>query len=960
MMKKRLLSILLTLCLALTLLPVTAGAVSSATPNTETDKIAVTIDGTTTYYDNHAEGWNAAAAGSEATVILLADWTANSGSFGTGAGFVNGAILVPDGQNITLDLNGKTIDRALTQSANNGNVITVQGGLTIKDSSSTSEGTITGGYNKTGGTYSGGGILMKGTNPRLTLEGGNIIGNKSADWGGGVKNEAGTFIMTGGKISGNIANYDGAYSGGGGGVYAGVDFIMTGGEISGNFVCGSGDNRKGGGVLCLFSKLTVGGTAVIRDNKSGCTYSAADGTVSGGIPDNVYLKQNAIIKCTSTSDTLLTSGASIGVTTQYAPASTPVTFTDAAGAGQAAYFHSDNNYEVISTPGTGLQLRVTVPGAPTNVTATAGDGQATVSFTHPASDGGAAITGYTVTAYHADGSETGITATGPESPITVTGLTNGEPYTFTVTARSVAGSGAASSASNSVTPQAQETTPTATFTATGADTGTLSNVTTAMKYSVDGGSSWTAITGTNMNISGVTTGSGVQVYQPGNGTTTSDSEVQTITVTKAATPTTAGKVDCTTAANNNGKLTGVTASMEYKPSAAPEWSWFSGTGSDITGLESGTYHVRVKAAGTVLASDNQSLTIAAYSAPPSGGGGGTTTPPAPVTEIKNGGSTTSSNLEQLVSESKPLTVSDDNGAKLVFEPDALKGIAGHAADEIKVEIKDVSPVHQESFPGRQVFSLTVSSGSGTITNFGGTVTVSLPYTLKEGETADEVTVWHLSGDGTMTEIPCAYDPVTKLATFKVTHFSLYVVGTALWGNPFTDLSENDWFYDAVRYVSRNGLMQGTGGTSFSPNTIVTRGMLVTILWRLENEPTAAQTVTFSDVADGAWYAKAVTWAASKGIVTGYDGSFDPDGTLTREQMAAILYRYAAYKNYDVSAADGLLDYADKPSDWALSGVSWAVAKGLIKGSGNSLDPKGGASRAQAAALLQRFIESTAK
>ena len=397
--------------------------------------------------------------------------------------------------------------------------------------------------------------------------------------------------------------------------------------------------------------------------------------------------------------------------------------------------------------------------------------------------------------------------------------------------------------------------------------------------------------------------------------------------------------------------------MEYKLSTASSWS--TGTGSDITGLANVTYNVRVKATGTVLASDSQSLTIAAYSAPPSGGGGGSITPTAQVTEIKNGDSTTGSNLGQLVSSGKTLTVDGDKGAKLVFDTEALKGIGGQTSGDIKVDMKDVSPEHQENLPGKQVFSLTVSSGSSTITNFGGSVTVTLPYTLRDGETAQDVTVWYLASDGKMTEIPCTYNSATKLATFTVTHFSLYVVGVP-WNNPFTDVRENDWFYGAVEFVSRNGMMQGISGTDFSPNTTVTRGMLVTILWRLEKEPTSAKTISFADVSDGKWYAKAVAWAAANNIVTGYAGKFNPDDALTREQLAAILYRYAAYKNYDVSTTDSLSAYADRPSDWAFSSVSWAVTKGLIKGSGGSLEPTGSATRAQAATILQRFIENAAK
>ena len=341
------------------------------------------------------------------------------------------------------------------------------------------------------------------------------------------------------------------------------------------------------------------------------------------------------------------------------------------------------------------------------------------------------------------------------------------------------------------------------------------------------------------------------------------------------------------------------------------------------------------------------------------GGAGSVTSTDPVIRIDNGGSTTGANLERLVSAEKPLTVEDKSGAKLVFNTEALKGIGNQTSGDIKVEMQNVSPTHQVTLPGKQVFSLAVSSGSSPITNFGGAVTVTLPYTLRDGETAQEVTVWYLANDGTMTEIPCTYDLTTKLATFSVTHFSLYVVGVDTpWINPFTDVKDSDWFYGAVEFVSRNGMMQGIGGPDFSPNTTITRAMLVTILWRLENEPATTKTISFADVSDSKWYAKAVAWGAENNIVTGYDGKFNPDDALTREQLAAILYRYAAYKNYDVSAADSLSAYADKPSDWALSSVNWAVAKGLIKGSGSSLDPTGSATRAQAATILQRFIENT--
>ena len=215
----------------------------------------------------------------------------------------------------------------------------------------------------------------------------------------------------------------------------------------------------------------------------------------------------------------------------------------------------------------------------------------------------------------------------------------------------------------------------------------------------------------------------------------------------------------------------------------------------------------------------------------------------------------------------------------------------------------------------------------------------------------------------MTEVPCTYDPVTKLATFKVNHFSLYVVGTAdlsTWANPFGDIKQSDWFYGAVRYASANGLMQGTKGTAFSPDTYMTRGMLVTILWRMENEPAATAAAAFTDIAAGKWYSQAVAWAAKNEIVTGHAGKFNPEDAITREQLAAILHRYATRMGHDVITEGNLNAYTDKPSDWALSSVSWAVAEGLLQGSGGRLAPEAGATRAQTAIVLQRFIENMTK
>ena len=179
--------------------------------------------------------------------------------------------------------------------------------------------------------------------------------------------------------------------------------------------------------------------------------------------------------------------------------------------------------------------------------------------------------------------------------------------------------------------------------------------------------------------------------------------------------------------------------------------------------------------------------------------------------------------------------------------------------------------------------------------------------------------------------------------------------------PFTDVTEANWYYDEVYYVWANGLMQGTSATTFGPNVDTTRAMVVTILWRLEGEPASGYDMDYSDVAGGAWYAGAVRWATEHGIVNGSEGQFYPGGTVTREQLAAMLYRYAQYKGYDLTAGGDLSGFADAGavSGWAETSLAWAVGQGLLQGSDSQVDPQGSAIRAQTAAILMRFCENTA-
>lgn len=180
------------------------------------------------------------------------------------------------------------------------------------------------------------------------------------------------------------------------------------------------------------------------------------------------------------------------------------------------------------------------------------------------------------------------------------------------------------------------------------------------------------------------------------------------------------------------------------------------------------------------------------------------------------------------------------------------------------------------------------------------------------------------------------------------------------GLPFADVPSGSWYYDDVAYVYDTGLMTGLTATTFGPNLSTTRGMIVTILWRMENEPAAKHGCPFADVRRGSYYEQAIAWASENGIVTGFDAStFAPDQAITREQLAAILFRFAAYRGMDaVTLRENLSSFQDQAaiSAYAVSALNWAVGEGLMQGTGDKLEPTGSATRAQVAAMLRRFMQ----
>ena len=245
----------------------------------------------------------------------------------------------------------------------------------------------------------------------------------------------------------------------------------------------------------------------------------------------------------------------------------------------------------------------------------------------------------------------------------------------------------------------------------------------------------------------------------------------------------------------------------------------------------------------------------------------------------------------------------------------------------------------------------------------------LQLTALEAETVD-ITVRAYTTEGTdvtVTDEPGLAE--TALQPGDVLNVSIPVGGaiTVVEGGAdspseplYTDVSPDAWYAGAVAWADENGIMSGTGNGLFDPNGITTRGMIATLLYRMEGEPEPGDAV-FSDVDPGAYYAPAVAWASRNGLADGYgDGRFGPGDPITRQQLAVFLYRYASWKGYDVSPQDpldGRQDASDVAS-WALTAVKWAVAEALIQGTNpETLDPGATTNRAQVAAILQRFRQA---
>ncbi|MEA4934246.1 MAG: S-layer homology domain-containing protein [Lawsonibacter sp.] len=227
---------------------------------------------------------------------------------------------------------------------------------------------------------------------------------------------------------------------------------------------------------------------------------------------------------------------------------------------------------------------------------------------------------------------------------------------------------------------------------------------------------------------------------------------------------------------------------------------------------------------------------------------------------------------------------------------------------------------RERIGNRPVYDLRIASGNTTISDLGGgTATVSLPYTLSNGEDENKIVIYYVSGDGGLATVPnCAYNASAHTVTFTTTHFSTYAVG--YYDVSFSDVS--GWYQDYVSFLAARNIIRGTSSTTFSPNEVITRAQFATILANLSgNDLSEYTTSSFTDVSTTDWYFRSAEWAFKNGVAVGSGGRFDPNASITREQMAVMLYNYAKYAGLDVSNIEGMAirEFSDygSISNWAM-------------------------------------------
>lgn len=315
-----------------------------------------------------------------------------------------------------------------------------------------------------------------------------------------------------------------------------------------------------------------------------------------------------------------------------------------------------------------------------------------------------------------------------------------------------------------------------------------------------------------------------------------------------------------------------------------------------------------------------------------------------------------------VSESKAENITVKSGlTNVTMDKAVLSSIVKQSEGEITLSVdraeKKLNDKQKEAVGDAPVYDITLQSGDKRIRSFdGGKLTISIPYELKEGESAEGIVVWYVDENGNIERMETVYDEATKSAVFKTPHLSRYAVTHQAWSNPYRDVSEKDWYFEAVKQVTMRGFMRGEED-SFAPMSNLTRGMFMTVLYRMAGSPAVSGDSTFTDVPADAYYAKAVAWAAEKNIVNGVgDNRFAPDLLVTREQLAVILKNYAAFEKKDMAFEEANADYSEV-ADWALDAMKWSRSNGILKGNeSGDLMPKHIASRAEIASIIMSYLQ----
>ena len=492
------------------------------------------------------------------------------------------------------------------------------------------------------------------------------------------------------------------------------------------------------------------------------------------------------------------------------------------------------------------------------------------------------------------------------------------------------------------------------------------------------------------------------------------SSEETGTLTSAATaavkkadspgaPTGLNGVNPTTLGGSDGKITGTTTAMEYSTDsnfASPAGTVCSGT--EITGLTAGTYYVRIAETDTHFAGATATVTVPAddvsltYTATvtPDGktfaartvGYGEQTAETFTITNTGTGAlaslnvTLTGANADSFTLDKTGFNTNLATSGTTTFTIKPNTGLAaGTYTATVRVTATNLTTIDK-------TIRFTVnSSGGGGGGGGGGTTRYTVKFETNGGNaiTSSSVTKnsvvkeptapakegFTFDGWYTDEKLTAKYDFASKVTK----DFTLYAKWNenekpvdpvdppkpTEWENPFTDIHKNDWFYDSVKYAYENGLMKGVSNTEFAPQSDITRAMFVTVLYRIENEPQTAA-AAFIDIESGSYYEKAVAWASNNGIIFGIsENQFAPNDNITREQMAAMIYRYATFKGYDITTS-GSTAYTDNGdiSDYAKDAVTWAAEKSIMTGNTDgSFAPKANTTRAQAAAVFMRVLEN---